>query len=310
MKKTVLVSGLINLEVTLQIEGFPIAYQPVRYPFHGVNSTVSGVGFNVAKALHTLGDRVTFASLVGADAAGHLAREELAALGIASDRVLTVLNRTPHSVILYDPAGKRQINVDLKDIQQTGYPEATFRQALEGSDAAVLCNINFSRPFLRVARERGIPVATDVHAIADLDDSYNADFMREATILFMSDELLPCSPQDWARELWRKYQTPVIGIGMGGRGALLSVAKEDLMRVFPARSVRPIVSTIGAGDALFSSFLHGYLNTGDPVRSMEKAVVFAGYKIGEAGAAQGFLTAPALDEKAKEAKEAEGSERR
>ena len=33
-------------------------------------------------------------------------------------------------------------------------------------DLAVLCNINFSRPFLEVAKRRGIPIATDVHAIA------------------------------------------------------------------------------------------------------------------------------------------------
>ena len=66
----IFVSGLINLEVTLRVDGFPILYSPVRYPFHGVRSSVSGVGFNVAKALSTLGDEVHFASMVGADFAG------------------------------------------------------------------------------------------------------------------------------------------------------------------------------------------------------------------------------------------------
>ena len=50
----ILVSGLINIETTLKIDAFPIPYQPVRYPFFGINSTVSGVGFNVSKALTTL----------------------------------------------------------------------------------------------------------------------------------------------------------------------------------------------------------------------------------------------------------------
>ena len=50
-----LVSGLINIETTLRVDGFPINYTPVRYPFHGVDVTISGVGFNVAKALTTLG---------------------------------------------------------------------------------------------------------------------------------------------------------------------------------------------------------------------------------------------------------------
>ena len=49
--RPILVSGLINIETTLQVEAFPIPYFPVRYPFHGIRSTVSGVGHNVAKAL-------------------------------------------------------------------------------------------------------------------------------------------------------------------------------------------------------------------------------------------------------------------
>jgi len=79
----ILVSGLINLEVTLSVDGFPIAYVPVRYPFHGVNSNVSGVGFNVAKALVTLGDDVRFASMVGRDFAGGFAKLELKRAGIS-----------------------------------------------------------------------------------------------------------------------------------------------------------------------------------------------------------------------------------
>ena len=40
----VLVSGLINIETTLRVDAFPIPYFPVRYPFFGVSSTVSGIG--------------------------------------------------------------------------------------------------------------------------------------------------------------------------------------------------------------------------------------------------------------------------
>jgi ribokinase len=55
------------------------------------------------------------------------------------------------------------------------------------------------------------------------------------------------------------------------------------------------VNTIGAGDALFSSFLHAYSRDGDPYEAIQKAVVFASYKIGETGAAEGFLKAQELD---------------
>jgi ribokinase len=59
---------------------------------------------------------------------------------------------------------------------------------------------------------------------------------------------------------------------------------------------RPVVNTIGAGDALFSSFLDGFLRTKDPYKALSRAIVFASYKIGEKGAAEGFLNREELVE--------------
>ena len=75
-------SGLINLETTLAVDGFPLDYFPVRYPFFGIQTTVSGVGFNLAAALTRLGNQVAFASLIGPDDNGMLVRKELAAMGV------------------------------------------------------------------------------------------------------------------------------------------------------------------------------------------------------------------------------------
>lgn len=77
MNEPILVSGLINLETTLQIEQFPVNYYPVQYPFFGINSTVSGIGYNVAKALTTLGNTVHLVSIIGRDLSGKLVRESL-----------------------------------------------------------------------------------------------------------------------------------------------------------------------------------------------------------------------------------------
>ena len=130
---------------------------------------------------------------------------------------------TAQSAILYDPQGRRQIHVDLKDIQEQVYPPALFEEAAAGCQLAVLCNINFSRPLLALARRRGMTIATDVHTIADLDDPYNADFMRAADILFMSDEALPVSPEEWAAAVQGRYGNEIVVIGMGTQGALLAV---------------------------------------------------------------------------------------
>jgi sugar/nucleoside kinase (ribokinase family) len=292
----ILVSGLINIEVTLRVDAFPIAYTPVRYPFFGVDSTVSGVGYNVAKALTALGDAVHLVSMVGQDLAADQVRRALDRDGIPGDFIVNQIRQTPHSVILYDGEGRRQINVDLKDVQDQTYSESLFDRALERCSLAALCNVNFSRPFLRLARERGKLVATDVHAISDLEDAYNRDFMQAADVLFMSDELLPCSPEEWAAGVLGRYGPQVVVIGLGAQGALLAVQRDRFVGRVPAVRTRQVVNTIGAGDALFSAFIHFYDRSQDPYEALRKAIVFASYKIGEAGAAEGFLDERGLND--------------
>ncbi len=293
---SILVSGLINIESTLKIDSFPIEYSPVRYPFFGVNSTVSGVGYNVTKALLTLGSPARFLSLIGRDLASELVRWSLARDGLPGDWVVAGMADTAQSVILFDSNGRRQIHVDLKDIQDQVYPAKLFEPALQECSLAALCNINFSRPFLQKAKRAGKLVATDVHAVSQIDDAYNADFMRAADILFMSDELLPGPPEDWVRALWSRYSAEIVVVGLGAQGALLGVRKDQFLERLPSVHIRPVVSTIGAGDALFSSFLHFYNKSRDPFPALRKALLFASYKIGAAGAADGFLNEPELNE--------------
>lgn len=292
----ILVSGLINVETTVRVDGFPIAYSPVRYPFFGVQSRVSGVGYNVSKALTTLGNEVDFLSLVGQDAAALQVRHALEQDHIPARYVLSEGEQTAQSVILYDDRGRRQINVDLKDIQERVYPPEQFNEAMSQADLLVLCNINFSRPFLAQGQQAGKPIATDVHTIGDLHDAYNSDFMRHATILFQSDEHLPTTPENWVRELWRVYGTEIAVVGLGAQGALLGVRRDNFLERFPAVMTRPIVNSIGAGDALFSAFIHTYTHTPDPILALRKAIVFASYKIGTASAADGFLDEAGLNE--------------
>lgn len=291
----VLVSGLINLETTLKIDAFPQEYYPVRYPFFGVGSTVSGVGYNVARALTALGDTVNLLSLIGQDMVSQVVQVTLKAQHLNSHYVLSQLKETPQSVILYDSGGRRQIHVDLKDIQEQAYPEELFRQAIRDCSLAVLCNINFSRPFLSIARQYGVWVATDVHALESLSDPYNQEFMEAADILFFSDERLPCSPEQWVRQVQDRYKAEIVVIGLGAQGALLAVRSDRFVERLPAVEVRPVVNAIGAGDALFSCFLHFYLQHSDPYEAIRKAVFFAAYKIGTNGAAEGFLTESELE---------------
>ena len=170
------------------------------------------------------------------------------------------------------------------------------RKTIQGSDLAILCNINFSRNLIPIAQAAGVPIATDVHAIADLKDDYNRDFMEAAEILFLSDESLPGTPEDVAEALLAQYETAnVVVIGLGEKGALLAHREDGVIKRFPTVFTRPVVNTIGAGDALFAAFLDRYLKTRDPTQAMDAALVFASYKVGEKGAAQGFLSGSELE---------------
>ncbi len=291
----ILISGLINVETTLRVDAFPVTYEPVRFPFFGIQSTVSGVGYNLAKALTVLGNAVDLLSLSGQDLNGAAVQKTLSQTGIPQDYVKFCMAQTPQSVILYDSDGKRQIHVDLKDIQELTYPEDRFDEALSGCSLALLCNVNFSRPFLQKARRAGKPIATDVHAIADLEDEYNRDFMEAADILFMSDERLPCEPEQWLRQVQGRYGAEIIVVGMGAAGALLAVRSDRFMERIPAVPNPGMVNSIGAGDALFSAFNHVYRKSGDPYHAVEMGMVFASHKIGTAGAADGFLGEPELE---------------
>ncbi len=285
----ILVSGLINMETTLAIEKFPLEYFPVCFPFFGVDSSVSGVAINIAKALKKLGDDVFVMSLVGDDYEGEAVIEDLESDGISGGNIIKQLEKTPQSLILYDKEGKRQIHCDLKDIQEREYQEDLFMEKLKECDVAVLCTINFSRKYLKRAKEMGKLVATDLHVIYSTDEEYHVDFMKYSDIVFMSDENITIPIDDFIMEMAHKYNNKIIAVGLGSNGAKMYDRYTQKIIHYPAQYTRKVVNTIGAGDSLFSAFLHYYIKTNNADISMKKAILFASYKIGEKGAAHGFL---------------------
>jgi acarbose 7IV-phosphotransferase len=267
----------------------------VRYPFHGVTSSLTGVGYNVARALKTLGNDVRLASIIGQDAVGELVLSTLERDGISSEFIRRKMPDTAQSVILYDASGARAIHTDLKDVQDRLYPGARFETALDDCAAVIACNINFSRPLLNLAKVRGIPIITDLHALQNLENPYDQDFLEAADILFFSHERLQESPEMTTQQIFERFHTRLIVVGLGARGALLAELHKPIQFV-PAVNVRPVVSTVGAGDSLLSSFVHGFASGLEPIAALERAVVFAAHKIGEVGAANGFLTANELEQ--------------
>ena len=293
----ILTVGNINLETTLRVSGFPVQYQSALFVPFGVENNVSGVGYNLARALSVLGSEVVLAGIVGRDRAAATVRAQLRDDTLDDHYVIGQVEKTALSVVMYDETGRRAVFVDVKDLMDQSYPSDLFSEALGGVDAVLFTQVAYCRPLLAGARAAGKLVAADLQLIEDLDDDYKRPYLEEAAVVFMSDEQLPEAPEDWARHLMERYPgVDVVGIGLGSAGALLAVRESGLILRVPAVMPRPIVSTSGAGDALFAAFMHYYSDTGDPEGAMRRAVVFAGYKIGEAGSSRGFLDVAGLED--------------
>lgn len=281
----ILISGLVNVETTLKVRQFPVEYYPIDYPFFGVNTAVSGVAYNIAGAVTTLGDEAKLLSMTGTDFQASYIKDTLQSRGISTEHILPVLTQTPSSVILYEDSGRRQVWCDLKDIQETAYP---FREeVLEDVDLVAACNINFNRPLLAMAKRAGKTIATDVHILSNIHDDYNRDFLEYTDILFLSDEAIGENNQDFLHSIAYTYGTKIIVLGRGSKGAALLM--NGKLTNLPAVQVGPIVNTVGAGDALFSAFLHYYAKGLEPLQALIRAQIFASAKIGTNGGGAGFV---------------------
>ena len=293
----ILVSGLVNVETSVKVREFPINYFPIDYPFFGVNTNVGGVGFNVSKALSTLGDEVSFVSFAGKDATGDLIEETLRKTGLETRFLQKTLENSAQSVVLFDQSGRREIYCDLKDIQERRIDISLFENELDSSDAVVCCNINFNRELLHEAKRRGKLIATDVHVLSNIEDDYNREFLESADIVFLSDEALPCPAEEFISALKNRYGMKIIVLGQGANGATLferaSGSAQDAVDSIVHFNCVPcpnVVNTVGAGDALFSAFVHFYAKGFSAHESLKRAQIFASHKISFNGASIGFLS--------------------
>lgn len=289
----IIVSGLVNVETTLNIGNFPVEYSPIEYKFFGLKSNVAGVAYNVAKALNTLKNNVELLSMIGRDGESKVVLEGIQNAGVNDKYILDKLNETPTSLILFDEEGKRKIYCDLKNIQETVYPMEDAENAIQSADLVVACNCNFNRPLLKMAKDMGKTIATDVHVLSDLNDDYNRDFMQYADIVFMSDEILVSdnkNPRDFLKAMYEMYVPEVIVLGRGREGALMYLGEKDEFVELPAVKTNEVVNTVGAGDALFSAFVHFYAKGMEAIECLKRAQIFASLKIAYNGASLGFAS--------------------
>ncbi|MFE6309431.1 carbohydrate kinase family protein [Nocardiopsis sp. NPDC057823] len=241
---------------------------------------VSGVGANLALTLNRLGTRVDLCTLIGQDPPGRAIRAGLEQEGLHGPGCVP----TPSSALalcLVDGNGGRHSATYLNDLADALYPTSVFTDLVQGADLAVLTTIGFTRPLIAHAHRAGVPIAVDVHVVADIDHPEQEPWLHSADVVFCSHERLPCPPRAWIRHVFDTYPGCVVaGVGCGDRGAMVGT-REGLLVTARTRLPRPLANTIGAGDALFGSFLHGWVAAGNPAQALHDAVLHASWLIGD-----------------------------
>jgi sugar/nucleoside kinase (ribokinase family) len=275
----IVVVGVASLYLAAGVGEFPLECTPGAVP-DWMRAGVDGSAAHIAKVLSALGDEVRLCTLAGTDPAGLAVRADLRASGLSGEGVIDA-GATSLGVALVAPDGSRMGFPYTAVVNAVGYPPEAFRRLAAGADLAVLTSARFTRPLIRWAEHASVPIAVDVHLISDVDDSRSRPWMEAADIVFCSHERLQCQPEEWMPQVFARYPgCEVVGIGRGAEGAILGLRDGTLVRA-EAVAPRGVVSTSGAGDALFASFLHGWLATGNPVDALEVAVLHAGWKVGD-----------------------------
>ena len=122
------------------------------------------------------------------------------------------------------------------------------------------------------------------------------EFMEQADILFLSDEAVGDNYRVFMEQLADAYPCRIIVMGRGAKGASIYLRETGEITEMPAASVETVVNTVGAGDALFSAFLHFYTKGFAPVDALQRAQIFAAHKITVSGAANGFVSEQTVEE--------------
>ncbi|MCH5163129.1 MAG: carbohydrate kinase family protein [Clostridiales bacterium] len=275
----IFISGVSEIETTLDVRGFPVTYYPVDFPFFGINTEVAGSGYRTALTAVALGDEVELMTLIGDDFHGKHVVEGILKAGISDKYVFTALKSTAQSVVLQEvPFGRRQVYSDLKDAQDVSVDAEKMRGAIERADVCALLNVNFSRAFIPVAKSLGKKIATDVQLLSDVYDEFNAEFIENADILFLSDEGISTSREEFMEKLKTRTHAEVIVMGLGEEGVLYCERGGELKRLKAVSDGD--VLTAGAGAALFTGFLH-YYGKYDCTEALKRAEVCAALKLSE-----------------------------
>lgn len=292
-----MVAGFVQLETIVKVDALPIPYFQFQSIPDMINTNIGGCGYNESMALKWLGNEVDFMSMIGKDLKDSDLFKKLTLNDeqLSFEYVLPRLDAMPSSVILYNN-GKKQIFEDVKDIRTVPYDYELFERQIQDKDMVLISSCNFCRPVIELAKKYNKPLAVNVRSMRKERMIQKEDFLKAADILYISDDELDKDPYECINECREKYNQKIIIIGIGSKGVILYTREDNSILEYKPVKTNEIVNTVGAGNAMFSAFLHYYVKTGDAKESIKNALLFASYKIGFIGTSNGFMTEEQIEQ--------------
>lgn len=293
-----MVAGFVQFETIVKVDDLPLPYKEFESIPETINTDMGGAGFNEAMALRWLGDEVDFMSMV----AKNMSRTQIHAyleeneVNLSTEYVLRKLDGMPTSVVLYKTSGKKQVFEDVKDIRTVEYDIDLFESQIQDKDMVLISNCNFCRPVLGLAKKYHKPIALNVRSMRAEKIANKEDFLAAADIVYISDDDLEGDPYDCINECRKKYDPEIIIMGLGAKGVILYIREDNSVIEYKPVKTYEVVNTVGAGNALFSSFLHYYVKTKDARDAIKNALLFASYKISFVGTSNGFMTEEQIEQ--------------
>ena len=293
-----LVAGFIQIETIVKVDKLPVPYSYFTSVPDMIHTDLGGAGYNEARALTWLGNQVDFMSMIGKEVdyrelEAHANQDGKALLNFAY--VLPRLDSMPTAVIMY-ANGEKQIFEDVKDIRTVEYDRMLFERQIQDKDMILISDCNFCRPLIDLAKRYDKPLAVNVRSLSREGSKPKADFLQAADIIYASDDDMECDPYECINECREKYDPEIMIVGVGSRGVILYTKKDNSILEYKPVKTEEIVNTVGAGNAMFSAFLHYYVKTGDAKEAIKNALMFAACKIGYVGTSRGFMTEEEIEQ--------------
>lgn len=292
-----MVGGFIQIETIVKTGNLPVPYVPFQSVPNMIDTSLGGCGYNESAALTWLGDEVDFMSMVGKDMHTDKIYERLISAGInlKMDYVLPRLESLPTAVILYHN-GRMQTFEDVKDIREVAYDYELFERQIQDKDMVLISNCNFCRPLIELAKKYNKPLAVNVRSMRKEKIQQKGDFLKAADILYISEDEMDGTPYECLEMCRERFDPKIVIVGMGSKGVILYTKEDNSVLEYKPVKINEVVNTIGAGNSLFSAFLHYYVKTKDAKESIKNALLFAAYKIGFIGTSNGFMTEEQIEQ--------------